>query len=95
MTEEQEGDGDEAFADYEGDRITFGNNVEKEKNDKKLHQIRESLADAQMDNGEDQELEAWEREKMKNSRPRQPALNSNGDPVLTILEAASQSSDIL
>ncbi|KAJ3186794.1 hypothetical protein HK101_009594 [Irineochytrium annulatum] len=74
VTEDQEIEGEEAFEDYEEDRITFGNQASKEgEKGKRTKEIQDMLAGTYLgerNEDEDDVLRDWEQQRVRESKGR-------------------------
>ncbi|KND01791.1 uncharacterized protein SPPG_03582 [Spizellomyces punctatus DAOM BR117] len=68
VTEDEEIEGEEAFEDYEGDRITFGREAVKQEEERRQKEMEGNLIHAQEEDVEDEEVRRWEMEQIRKGR---------------------------
>ncbi|KAJ3018332.1 GC-rich sequence DNA-binding factor [Thoreauomyces humboldtii] len=70
--DDEEGDGEEAFDDYKGDRLTFGSAAVKEEEERRHKEFEGNLVEAQGSIIVDEEVDRWEREKISKGKKHAP-----------------------
>ncbi|TPX55683.1 hypothetical protein PhCBS80983_g05116 [Powellomyces hirtus] len=77
--DDDEGEGEESFQDYEGNRITFGSAAVKQEEERRQKEFEGNLVTAQEENVVDEEVERWEREQIRKGKKHAP-LNTAVEP---------------
>ncbi|KAI8839280.1 nineteen complex-related protein 2-domain-containing protein [Chytridium lagenaria] len=81
VTEEQEMDVEE-FEDYQGDKIEFGSKSEKYWKEKRMKEIKGSLDTMSIDDDTNDELESWEKAKVRAANTTRFAQNESSSMSL-------------
>ncbi|KAJ3143064.1 hypothetical protein HDU90_002938 [Geranomyces variabilis] len=77
--DDEEGEGEEAFADYERDRLAFGSAAVKEEEARRLKEFAGNLVQAQNESHVEEEVDRWEREQMQKAKKHAP-INKAVEP---------------
>ncbi|KAJ3170405.1 hypothetical protein HDU87_008799 [Geranomyces variabilis] len=77
--DDEEGEGEESFADYKRDRLAFGSAAVKEEEARRLKEFAGNLVQAQNEIHVEEEVGLWEREQMQKAKKHAP-INKAVEP---------------